>query len=118
MPTGLSLADFKAVFFDVDGTLVDTLPALVKGLGDSYEHFNGIRPSDDQIMGTIGTPLSEQMRLYTDARLSDAEVDERILYTIGRYEAHAHLEQEFEPAIRALHLARESGKRTALITSK
>lgn len=118
MPKGLSLADFQAVLFDVDGTLVDTLPALIPGLGDSYEHFNGVRPSDEDIQATIGLPLAQQMQMHTDRKLSSEEVDERIRYTVSRYEVHSHLEKEFQPAIEVLDLVRLNGRKTALVTSK
>jgi HAD superfamily hydrolase (TIGR01549 family) len=118
MPRGLSLADFKAVLFDVDGTLVDTLPALIRGLGDSYEHFNGVRPSDDQIQATIGLPLRKQMRMFTTAVLSDAQVDQRSDYTIERFEDHSHLEREFTASVEMLRLTLKEGFKTALVTSK
>jgi len=118
MPQGLSLSDFKAVFFDVDGTLVDTLPALIKGLGDSYEHFNGVRPSDEEIVATIGTPLRVQMRMFTTQIISDEQLEERMNYTVHRYEAHKDLESEFTPAVDALKLVLQCGFKTALITSK
>jgi len=118
MPKGLSLADFKAVLFDVDGTLVDTLPALILGLGDSYQHFNGVRPSDEQIQATIGLPLRKQMRMFTATELSETDVEARSIFTIERFQDHAHLEQEFEASIELLHFVKEHGLKTALVTSK
>lgn len=118
MPRGLSLADFKAVLFDVDGTLMDTLPALIKGLGDSYEQFNGVRPTDEQMQATLGIPLRTQMRMFTDRPVSDEELQQRVDYTIGRFEFHSHLEKEFAPAVQVLELSIGSGLKTALVTSK
>ena len=118
MPQGLSLADFQAVLFDVDGTLVDTLPALIKGLGDSYEHFNQVRPSDGQIQATIGLPLRKQMRMFTDKEVTESELEERMNYTVSRFEAYSDLEKEFAPAVKTLQLVIQSGRKTALVTSK
>ncbi len=39
MPSRPSLCDFRAVLFDVDGTLVDSLETIVPGLGD--KRFSG-----------------------------------------------------------------------------
>lgn len=118
MPQGLSLADFKAVLFDIDGTLVNTLPTIILGLGDAYEHFSGVRPADEQILETIGSPLREQMQMYTDAILSPEEIEERVEYTVRCYQNHSELEQEFEPAVGALQWLISCGFKTALVTSK
>jgi HAD superfamily hydrolase (TIGR01549 family) len=118
MPNGLSLADFKAVLFDVDGTLVDTLPAIVRGLGDTYEHFNGSRPSDAEIQATIGLPLTTQMRMFGSEPANAEEIEQRIDFAIHRLQSYAHLEQEYEPAVQTLKLVLQAGKKTALVTSK
>jgi len=39
MPLGLSLSTAKAVLFDVDGTLVDSMAVIVAGLRDAYDRF-------------------------------------------------------------------------------
>ena len=118
MPRGLSIANFKAVLFDVDGTLVDTMPALVRGLGDSFEHFNGHRPSDEELLSIIGLPLRKQMYMFTDAPVSEAGLEERIGFAVDSYQRYKELEREFEPAIETLELVRRSGRKTALVTSK
>jgi pyrophosphatase PpaX len=118
MPAGLCLSKFRAVLFDVDGTLVDSLPALVRGLGDAYERFSGVRPLDSEIQALIGMPLREQLKLFREAPPAEAELQEMIAYTIGRFEANRDLEREFEPAIEALRLCAQAGLRVALVTSK
>lgn len=118
MPQGLFLADFKAVLFDVDGTLVDTLPALIKGLGDAYEHFNATRPSDDQVKALIGWPLREQMKVFRDTPPSDSELQEMVDYTIDCFEANKGSEREFGSALLALRAVVDLGYKTALVTSK
>lgn len=118
MPQGLVLTDFKAVLFDVDGTLVNTLPALIKGLGDAYEHFNGTRPSDEQVKALIGWPLREQMKVFRDTPPSDAELQQMVDYTIDCFEANKDSETEFSGALQALRAVISRGHKTALVTSK
>ncbi len=110
-------APIKAILFDVDGTLVDSIEMIVAGLGDTYEKFTGSRPSYDEIKALIGRPLKDQMRLF-GLNPDDAQMSELIDYTISRYEAHSHLEKEFPEAIDALVAAHDGGIKTALVTSR
>ncbi len=118
MPEGLTLSQFKGVFFDIDGTLVDSLPALIRGLGDAYERYNGVRPSDSEIEALIGMPLRVQLGLFRAVPPTPEELKEMTAYTIERFEANAHLERVYEPAVEALRLTHCAGLKTALITSK
>lgn len=114
----LSLLNFKAVLFDVDGTLVDSLDKIVSGLGDAIERYAGRRPHDAEIRSLVGLPLRIQFARYSDRELSREEIDERIDYAITRYQHHKHLERVFEPAIEALRLCHQAGIKTGLVTSK
>jgi pyrophosphatase PpaX len=118
MPGGPFPSNMKAVLFDVDGTLVDTLPALIKGLGDAYERFNGWRPSDREIEALIGMPLREQLALFRDEAPGDDELRKMMAFTIDRFEENKDLERFFEPAIQMLRLCIDYGLKTALVTSK
>ena len=112
------LCDCKAVLFDVDGTLVDSMAKIVMGLGDAIEHFAGKRPPDKEIQSLVGLPLSAQFKRYLPFEPSREQMDEMITYTIGRYDHHKHLERPFEPAIETLRLCQQAGLKTALVTSK
>lgn len=115
MPTGMILPDLRAVLFDVDGTLIDSLPAVIPGIGDTVEAFLRSRPSDAEIRAVIGRPLTDQMRLFgADESLVAAMVDDSIV----RMESYVHLERVFDAAVETLALARARGLRTALVTSK
>jgi HAD superfamily hydrolase (TIGR01509 family) len=118
MPQGLSLAQFDAVLFDVDGTLVNSIGMILPGLGDAFEKYSGVRPSDEEIMATIGLPLRVQLGNCLAGQPTDSELGEMIEYTISRYEAYADRETNFEPAIETLRLCKEHGLATALVTSK
>jgi pyrophosphatase PpaX len=118
MPQGLSLATFQAVLFDVDGTLVDSLEALVAGLADTYEKIAGIRPPDEEIKSLIGLPLRKQLTLYRNSEPTDEELADAIDFAIERFEANKHLERIIEPAVETLRLCKRVGLKTALVTSK
>lgn len=118
MSKELSLCNFKAVLFDVDGTLVDSMGKIVNGLGDAYEKFTGNRLDEATIRSLIGLPLNVQLKNHGKPNASDDEMDEMIQYTISRYEQHRHLERELLPAIESLRLCHQAGLKTALVTSK
>ncbi|MBV6458223.1 MAG: N-acetylmuramic acid 6-phosphate phosphatase [Fimbriimonadaceae bacterium] len=107
-----------AVLFDIDGTLADTLDTLIAGLGDGYKFASGIRPSDDEIKSTIGTPLRQQMNLFRAEPLPADKLAEAVAYTIERFHFHAGMSRLFEPAVEALRYCHRQGIPCALVTSK
>lgn len=109
------LPDLRAVLFDVDGTLIDSLGSVVLAIRETVEENLGRRPGHSEILALIGVPLREQVRIFgADESLVPTMV-ERI---IERMEANAHLERRYEGAIETLALARTRGLATALVTSK
>ncbi len=118
MPERLSLSNFDAVLFDVDGTLVDSLEMIVRGLGDAIEHYFGHRPSIRQIRDLIGMPLRDQFALYSETQIEEERLSEMSIYTLGRYEVHRQHESLFDPAVAALILCHKQGLKAGLVTSK
>lgn len=118
MPKRLALSEFKAVLFDVDGTLVDSLPALIPGLGDTFERYTGIRPRPEEVRSVIGMPLRNQLKLFGLGDASDEQVEEMTSFALHRFDSYMHLERVYEPAVETLRACHFSGLRTALVTSK
>jgi HAD superfamily hydrolase (TIGR01549 family) len=114
----LSLCDFKAVLFDVDGTLVDSLEMIISGLGDAFERYVGHRPGDDEIKGLIGLPISKQLALYRTSQPTAEEVAEMTDFAISRFVAYEDRESVHADAVEVLRLCRLNGIKTALVTSK
>jgi pyrophosphatase PpaX len=118
MPSGLSLSDFKAVLFDVDGTLVDSLQMIILGLGDTFERYSGHRPGNEEIRALIGTPLTTQLKLYRESVPSENEMKEMAEFAMDRFDAHEEHESVFPEAVEMLRFCHDRGLRTALVTSK
>ncbi len=118
VPLADSTNGIRAVLFDVDGTLVDTLAALIPGLADAFETYAGFRPSDAEILATVGMPLTVQMRRYQLDEPTPEQIEERVAYTIQRYELYKDREKPFGPAIQALIHLQKAGLKIGLVTSK
>ena len=110
--------DFDAILFDVDGTLVDSLEMIVRGLGDTFEKFADVRPPRDEILGLIGMPLLAQVKLYFEEAPTSAQIEEMSTFAIDRFEVHQGHVQPFAAAIETLRLCHRQGVKTALVTSK
>jgi HAD superfamily hydrolase (TIGR01509 family) len=115
MPRRPLLSDYRAVLFDVDGTLVNSLEMIVLGLGDAIEKYAGTKLSEAELLDIIGLPLRTQMAMFAPR---PELVPEMISYAIGRMDAHLERESLYEPAIECLRLSHERGLKTALVTSK
>lgn len=114
----LALTNYEAVLFDVDGTLRDSVAALLQGLGDALERHRGVRPQESEVRSLIGIPLRLQFQAFGGGDLSPGEIQELVEYAITRIDHHKTLEADFEPALEALRLASINGFKTALVTSK
>ncbi len=55
----------KAVLFDLDGTLIDSIPLIVASLRHAMSTVLAVDLSDEQLMRNIGTPLVKQMREFS-----------------------------------------------------
>lgn len=118
MPQGPSLNAFKAVLFDVDGTLVDSMGVFVNGLGDAYERYLGQRPSRETLLSLCGIPLRRQLQMFQDEPPSPDKLEEMVAYAIDRYGVHEDLERTFSESVESLRVCHRAGFRTALVTSK
>jgi HAD superfamily hydrolase (TIGR01549 family) len=118
VPNALFPSSVRAVLFDIDGTLVDTLPALIPGLGDAYVDYAGFRPTEAFLRSIIGIPLRQQMQLFSFHPPSEAELERRVAFAIERFEHYVAFERPFAPAVQALIALRRCGYPIALVTSK
>ena len=54
----------RAVLFDLDGTLIDSIGLIVDAMHHAFETFDGEVPDDSAWMSGIGTPLYKQLARY------------------------------------------------------
>ena len=114
------LATHPAVVFDLDGTLVDTLPDLTGALDEALEAI-GLPPVHPEVVmdslhgGLAGTAAAVAAALGLDAPLARRL---RIAYEEAYAEAPARRALPFVGVLECLHALRAAGCRLAVCTNK
>jgi len=111
----LSPAAPIAVLFDLDGTLVDTVPFILKAVREAFEGY-GACPTDAEWIAGIGTPLRTQLASFA-RRPEDVEP------LFQRYRAYwlEHHDREtrcFPGALEAVELLSRRGHPMGIVTAK
>jgi len=110
------LTTLEAVLFDLDGTVVDTIPHILASFRHATAEVLGAPLPDDVLLHHVGVPLARQMRLLTD----DEEVAEQLLASYRRFNHATHDDMaRLYPNTRAtLRVIAEAGLPMGIVTSK
>lgn len=108
----------RAVCFDVDGTLIDTVQLILQSLRHAYRFGLGREFSDEELRPLIGMPLDPQMRYFDHLSSAPLNHESMAQEEMAYFEANKHLERIVPEAVEALKAAKHSGRKTALVTSK
>lgn len=107
---------FRAVLFDLDGTLIDSTRLII----ESYHHTMRVHrgqtfPDAEWIQG-LGTPLRAQFRRFTD----DAAEVERMIATYREWNLahHDRMVRGFPGAVEVTRALKDGGARLGIVTSK
>ncbi len=115
-PALARVADLQAVLFDLDGTLIDTIPLILDSFRYATQTVLGTPVADDVLARNVGIPLMIQMRHFTD----DAAVADELLRA---YREHNRLHHDqrarlFEGTAEALSRIAQCGVPMGVVTSK
>ena len=110
------VAELEAVLFDLDGTLVDTIPLILDSFRYATQTVLGQPVSDDVLARNIGIPLVLQLREFTD---DDAVADELLrAYREHNRSHHDERARLFEGTAEALILIAARGIPMGVVTSR
>jgi pyrophosphatase PpaX len=115
-PSASRLVGPEAVLFDLDGTVVDTIPHILESFRHATADVLGEALPDDVLMHYVGVPLAAQMRYFTD----DEAIAERLLASYREFNRRTHDEMaRLYPNTRAtLEILAGAGLPMAIVTSK
>lgn len=104
-----------AILFDLDGTLVDTVPFILASARHAFEGY-GSCPTDEEWIGGIGTPLRGQLASF-------ARRPEDVDLLLARYREfwianHDRLTRPFPGALEVVGELAASGHPIGVVTAK
>ncbi len=104
-----------AILFDLDGTLVDTIPFILAAVRHTFEGY-AVRPTDAQWIAGIGTPLRDQLASFA-VRPSDVEPLFHRYRTFWRAE-HDRMTRVFPGAVEIVGALAARGHPVGVVTAK
>lgn len=104
---------FKTVLFDLDGTLINTIPLIRLTFEKVFADF-GIPWANGEVLKTIGLPLREVAEQYAPGRV------EEFLEQYAAFQSTKHKEYTklYPGTLETLKLIKMKGFRTGVVTSK
>jgi pyrophosphatase PpaX len=106
----------RAILFDLDGTLVDTITLLLESVRHAFKGRTGRVPTDEEWIAGIGTPLASQLRPYAADEADVAALEQSYRgYQRANLDRLTHAYSGVVDTLRTLH---ERGHPMAVVTSK
>jgi len=109
-------ARFRAVLFDLDGTLIDSTRLIIESYHHTMRVHRGHTLAEAEWIKGLGTPLRVQFRRFTD----DPDEIQRMIATYREWNLahHDQMVRGFPGAVEAVRALKAAGVKLAIVTSK
>lgn len=113
---GLHFTALDAVLFDLDGTVVDTIPHILASFRHATADVLGEALSDDVLLHHVGVPLAYQMQFFTE----DEDTAGRLLasYRAFNRATHDEMARLYPHSVKTLEVIAGAGLPMGIVTSK
>jgi pyrophosphatase PpaX len=102
--------------FDLDGTLLDSVELILRSYKYMLKQHRGIEGTDQQWLRGLGTPLTSQLKQFTDDPQEVAAMIET--YRVYNFEHHDRLAKPYDGVVDEVRHLDRLGKTIAIVTSK
>jgi len=110
---------YKAVLYDMDGTVLDTLGDLVNAVNYTLEHFNMPRRSEKEIMGFLGNGAKNLITRSAAEGSSPELIEEMYAFYLPWYNSHCTiLTAPYPGIIELMQQLKSRGVKQAVISNK
>ena len=109
----------KNIFFDLDGTIIDSAPGIIKALRYAYQQAALSVPDDSVLRKFIGPPLLESIEKYTKIS-PESELARQLLRGFQEYYGRSGWQEMrlYPQIVPVLNQLQQSGHRLYIATAK
>ena len=113
------MASYKAIIFDMDGTVLNTLEDLADSVNASLSHFGLETKSLEEVRWAVGNGVRQLMRTVIPGGEAHPLYQDILQYYVPYYQAHCQIKtRAYEGIPEAMRSLKEMGFRLAIVSNK
>lgn len=110
---------FKYALFDFDGTVVNSIPCIIKSVRETFEHFGFPEPPECEIRRYIGVPLKKYFPYLAQEHYEKHDPEAVMSFYRNLYKEYSPTHVTlYEGMHQVLEDLREQGIKTGIVSSK
>ena len=111
------MTKYKAIIFDLDGTLIDSREGVLSAVIDTIRQLNLMMPSEEILEGFVGPPMQDSFRINYEMGKEDA-LKAANLFRKNYKEKSLFRAKLYDGVLETMGAARDNGYQLAVATNK